>query len=69
MPWNAQNFAARHNKALSPSQATKAARIANAILEKTGDEGKAIAIANSQAGDYEPPQRGMPQGTVGGGSR
>ena len=69
MPWNAQNFAARHNKALSPSQATKAARIANAILEKTGDEGKAIAIANSQAEEYGAPQRGSPSGMIGGGSR
>jgi uncharacterized protein YdaT len=49
MPWNAQQFAARHNKSLAPAQATKAARIANAILKKTGNEGQAIRIANAQA--------------------
>ena len=49
MPWTAQSFAARHNADLSSAQATIAARIANAILRKTGDEGKAIRVANAQA--------------------
>lgn len=49
MPWNAKNFAQRHNHALSSGQASKAARIANAILKKTGNEGQAIRIANAQA--------------------
>lgn len=49
MPWNAQTFAQRHNQALSGQQASKAARIANAILKKTGNEGQAIRIANAQA--------------------
>jgi uncharacterized protein YdaT len=70
MPWNAQTFAARHNQDLSGPQASKAARIANAILKKTGDEGQAIRIANAQAEDgYEPPQRGSPAGLIGGATR
>jgi uncharacterized protein YdaT len=49
MPWDKESFRKRHNKGLSDSQAKKAARIANAVLEKTGDEAKAIKIANARA--------------------
>ena len=49
MPWTAQTFKSKHNNSLSPSQAAKAAKIANGILKKTGDEGKAIRIANAAA--------------------
>lgn len=48
MPWTAQSFKQRHNQGLGQHQATMAAKIANAILKKTGDEGKAIRIANAQ---------------------
>lgn len=49
MPWNAETFKARHNKSLSKMQAKMAARQANAILRRTGDEGLAIATANRNA--------------------
>ena len=49
MPWTPQQFKSRHNKGLSGSQSAEAAKVANAILKKTGDEGKAIAIANAMA--------------------
>ena len=49
MPWTAKTFR-HHNKKLSPLKAQKAAKIANAILRDTGDEGKAIRIANYQVG-------------------
>lgn len=49
MPWNAENFKSRHNKKLGIKQASKAASVANAILRDTGDEGKAIKIANWKA--------------------
>ena len=49
MPWTGQELASRHNKSLGGSAASKAAATANAILQKTGDEGKAIRIANWQA--------------------
>ncbi|MFA5385422.1 MAG: hypothetical protein WC364_12340 [Eubacteriales bacterium] len=48
MPWTGKSFKSKHNKNLSPSIADEAAKIANAILRETGDEGKAIRIANSQ---------------------
>jgi uncharacterized protein YdaT len=49
MPWTAEEFRKKHNKNLSDRQAEYAAKIANAILEKTGDEKKAISIANAKA--------------------
>lgn len=48
MPWSGRSFRLKHNKSLTPAQAKKAATIANAILEKTGDEGEAIATANKR---------------------
>lgn len=43
-------FASRHNKKLHGHAADVAKATANSVLEKTGDEGKAIRIANA-AGD------------------
>lgn len=48
MPWSAQTFK-KHNHSLSTEQSGKAAAQANAILDKTGDEGLAIAVANKNA--------------------
>jgi uncharacterized protein YdaT len=48
MPWDAASFK-KHNHKLSTAQSGKAARQANAILKKTGDEGLAIAVANKDA--------------------
>jgi len=47
MPWDAKSFK-KHNKKLTFKKAGYAARIANAILEAGGDEGKAVRIANSR---------------------
>lgn len=49
MPWSGSSFR-KHNSSLSAVQAGKAAKQANAILAKTGDEGLAIAVANKNAG-------------------
>jgi hypothetical protein len=48
MPWNPAEFAAKHNKSLSPKQASQAARTANAVLHRTGNDASAIRIANAQ---------------------
>lgn len=45
MPWDAATFA-KHNGHLNPAQSGHAARIANAVLKRTGDEGESIAVAN-----------------------
>jgi len=45
MPWSPEQFAARHDKSLSKSEAKKASRQANAIAESGADEGVAIATA------------------------
>jgi len=50
MPWTGESFRNKHNKKLSPVQAREAAKIANAILRDTGDEAKAIKIANYEVG-------------------
>lgn len=49
MPWSGSSFR-KKNSSLSAVQAGKAAKQANAILAKTGDEGLAIAVANKNAG-------------------
>jgi uncharacterized protein YdaT len=48
MPWDAHSIR-KHNKALKGAKAKKTAAVANAVLRETGDEGKALRIANSQA--------------------
>jgi uncharacterized protein YdaT len=50
MPWTGESFRSKHNKKLSIEQAREAAKIANAILRYTGDEAKAIRIANYEVG-------------------
>jgi len=50
MPWTGESFRSKHNKKLSAEQAREAAKIANAILRDTGDEAKAIRIANYKVG-------------------
>lgn len=47
MPWSAAD-ASKHHKGLSDDSKERWARIANAILSKTGDEASAIKIANSR---------------------
>jgi uncharacterized protein YdaT len=49
MPWSARSFRSKHNHKLSPAQAGKAARQANAMLEAGVPEGEAIATANKTA--------------------
>jgi uncharacterized protein YdaT len=46
MPWTASDAKRHtHNKDVSPA---RWAAIANAILQRTGDEGQAIRVANSK---------------------
>lgn len=49
MPWTGASFRSKHNKKLGKPVAKKAAKMANAILQRTGDEGLAIATANARA--------------------
>jgi len=46
-PWTSLSIK-KHNKKLSKTKAKKAAKIANAVLEETGNEGLALAVANKQ---------------------
>lgn len=49
MPWTSKD-ASRHKKGLGKAQSHAWATIANKVLSDSGDEGKAIRIANSKAG-------------------
>jgi len=60
MPWTPKEFVSRHNQSLSARQGAQASKVANAILRDSGDEGKAIRIANWQA------KMGKKKTTIGG---
>jgi uncharacterized protein YdaT len=51
VPFNGRTFASRHNHAMvgKPAVASKAARMANAMIKGGTDEGIAIATANKRA--------------------
>lgn len=61
MPWDPKSFA-KHNHHLG-NRLGKAAKIANHVLESTGDEGEAIATANKLAkrGIISPKAKGKMQ--------
>jgi hypothetical protein len=50
MPWTPRQFKDRFNKKLTSAQAKVAAEVANQVLAKTGNEGRAIREANAVAG-------------------
>jgi hypothetical protein len=60
MPWTGGELARKHNHALvgKTKKAAKAASQANAILQKTGDEGLALAVANKNAKRSNTPKTG-----------
>jgi len=47
MPWNPSDAKSKTKKASTPAKQKHWADVANAVLEKSGDEAKAIRIANS----------------------
>lgn len=50
MPWpSGKSFAAAHNKKLKGAKATKAAKIATAMVKRGVSEGESIATANARA--------------------
>lgn len=46
MPWDKDTFK-KHNKKATGAKGAKAAAIANEVLKRTGDDAKAIRIANA----------------------
>jgi uncharacterized protein YdaT len=46
MPFSAESYRKRHNKALTDAGASKGAEMANAMIREGVDEGTAIATAN-----------------------
>lgn len=49
MPWTGKSFAAKHNHSLKGKAASKAAKIATAMVNRGVPEGEAIATANKRA--------------------
>lgn len=54
MPWTPEEFKRKHNKKLTDKQAEVAAMVANEVLDKTGDEGRAIREGNAAADRIKP---------------
>ncbi len=50
MPWMRAAARSKTHKADTPAKQSQWAAIANRVLEKTGDDGKAIRIANGVIG-------------------
>jgi len=46
MPWHTDADARRHKMGMTSAQCALWRRVANRVLAKTGDEGRAIRIAN-----------------------
>lgn len=46
MPWNPKDVT-KHNKAAKGSKGKQWAKVANKVLKQSGDEGKAVRIANA----------------------
>lgn len=57
MPWNSADASSKTHKANSPKKQAKWAAVANAVLEKTGDDASAIRIANAQMNRYGSSER------------
>ncbi len=47
MPWNASDASRKTKKAKSPKAKRQWSAVANSVLSKTGDEGRAIREANA----------------------
>jgi len=47
MPWNANDANRKTKKAKSPKSKRQWSKVANSVLSKTGDEGRAIREANA----------------------
>jgi uncharacterized protein YdaT len=47
MPWTDRDASKKTKKATSPKSKRQWRHVANAVLEKTGDEGRAVRAANS----------------------
>jgi hypothetical protein len=50
MPWTPKNASAKTRKASTPKKQRQWATVANSVLAKTGDDGRAIREANAVVG-------------------
>jgi len=52
VPWTVKDVE-RHKKGLSPAGKRKWVAVANSVLKQTGDEGRAIRVANAMTSDRD----------------
>lgn len=57
MPWDSRSAKKHTKKANTPAKKRKWAATANRVLKKTGDEGRAVRIANAQMKKSQPRSR------------
>jgi uncharacterized protein YdaT len=60
MPWTARDAYRHTKKASTPGAQSKWAKTANSVLEQSGDEAKAIRIANSVVENASKTQKKRP---------
>lgn len=58
MPWTARDAARHTKKAKSPTARRQWAHVANAVLQKTGSDARAIREANAVVAARRKPKRG-----------
>lgn len=58
MPWTPADAARKTKKADTPEKQALWARVANATLLNTGNEGEAIKMANAAVRDFEDSHKG-----------
>ncbi len=59
MPWNPGDATGKTKKATTPATRKQWADTANAVLEKSGDEGKAVRIANAAVKNHPSHKHGF----------
>lgn len=57
MPWTPKDASAKTSKAKTSAQKRQWAHVANKELEETGDEGRAIRVANAVVRDHPSEKR------------
>jgi len=64
MPWTMESAGKHTKKAKSPSTKKQWASTANAVLEKSGDEAKAVRVANAAVKKHPSKKKKLPQSRV-----
>jgi hypothetical protein len=64
MPWDLASGIKHTKKASTPAKKKQWASTANAVLKKSGDEGKAVRVANAAVKKHPSKKKKLPQSRV-----